>query len=57
MRTASIAVESFYSDPDAVVRYASSLQYYKPYPVPGSRWLSSQYQSPADCPQRAAQGA
>jgi hypothetical protein len=54
MRTASIVVENFYSDPDAVVRYASSLQYYKPYPFPGSRWLASQYRSPADCPFKSA---
>jgi hypothetical protein len=52
-----IIVENFYSDPDAVVRYARKLEYVYPYQQPGTpkaggrvTWRTSRYRRARDCP-------
>jgi hypothetical protein len=57
MRRDIIIVDDFYSDPDAVVRYARQLQYVYPYSQPGTpaehtrrTWHASRYRSARDCP-------
>jgi hypothetical protein len=57
MRRDIIIVENFYSDPDAIVRYARGLEYVFPYQLPGTQqqgqrvtWYASRYRSASDCP-------
>jgi hypothetical protein len=57
MRRDIIIVENFYSDPDAIVRYAHGLEYVFPYQQPGTpeqdqrvTWFASRYRSGRDCP-------
>jgi hypothetical protein len=56
MRRDIIVVDNFYSDPDAVVRFAYDLEYVFPYSQPGTpeasnpiSWRASRYRSARDC--------
>src|SRR5262245_42245895 len=56
MRHDVIVVDDFYSDPDAVVRFARGLEYVFPYSRPGTAeasnpvtWRASRYRSARDC--------
>jgi hypothetical protein len=63
MRTDIIIVDDFYTDPDAVRRYALEQSYYYPYESDddvrsGRRrptWMASRFKAPEDCPFKSSQ--
>jgi hypothetical protein len=56
-----IIAEHFYSDPEAVTRYAKGLEYVYPYQQPGTphegrriTWRASRYKTPSKCPLKSS---
>ena len=61
MRRDMIIVDDFYADPDAIVRYALSLDYVFPYNTTAAKqagrpisWRASRFKPARDCPLKSS---